>query len=171
MKNIKKYIYALIAAMLFPVATMAQDVFYPDASYATIEDAIAALGDGGTLTLTDDVSLTNPLDVVLGTKSVTFDLNGKTISGRTNLKSGNLTIKNGNIAGGSNQALNVYGSDDATAANYSVLTINSDVNVTADVYGVCMFGKNAQSNGYGAVINIQGNVITTGDGTEGAVFV
>jgi len=121
--------------------------------------------------LLNNVTLTEPLNVTLGAKAVTLDLGGKTLAGRTNLKSGNLTIQNGTVAGGSQQALNVYGSADSTATNYSVLTIASDVNVTADVYGVCMFGVTAGSNGYGAVVTIAGNVTTTGDDKNGAVFV
>ena len=140
-------------------------------SYASLDAAVAAAQDGDTVTMLDNVTLTEPLNVTLGDKAVTLDLGGKTLAGRTNLKSGSLTIKNGTVAGGSAQALNVYGSADSTAENYSVLTIASDVNVTADVYGVCMFGATAGSNGYGAVVNIAGNVATTGDGKNGAVFV
>ena len=142
-----------------------------ETKYATLADAFANAANGDTVTMLDDVTLTEPLNVTLGDKAVTLDLGGKTLAGRTNLKSGNLTIKNGTVAGGSAQALNVYGSADTAAENYSVLTIASDVNVTADVYGVCMFGETAQSNGYGAVVNIAGTVTTTGDGKDGAVFV
>lgn len=76
-----------------------------------------------------------------------------------------MTIKNGTVAGGAQQTLNVYGSADSSAENYSVLTIASDVTVTADVWGVCMFGPTYNSKpGYGAVINIAGTVHTTGNG-------
>ena len=139
--------------------------------YATLAAAIAAAQAGDTVTMLDNVTLTEPLNVMLGDKAVTLDLGGKTLAGRTNLKSGNLTVRNGTVAGGSAQALNVYGSADTTATNYSVLTIASDATVTADVYGVCIFGETAGSNGYGAVVNIAGTVATTGDGRNGAVFV
>ncbi|MBQ8124804.1 MAG: hypothetical protein IJ173_02840 [Kiritimatiellae bacterium] len=139
--------------------------------YGSLAAAFAAAANGDTVTMLDNVTLTEPLNVMLGDKAVTLDLGGKTLAGRTNLKRGSLTIKNGTVAGGSAQALNVYGSADTTATNYSVLTIASDVNVTADVYGVCMFGATAGSNGYGAVVNIAGNVTTTGDDKNGAVFV
>lgn len=139
--------------------------------YATLADAIGDAADSATVTLLDNVTLAEALNLELGNKAVTLDLGAKTLTGRTNLKSGSLTIKNGTVAGGSQQALNVYGSADSTAQNYSVLTIASDVNVTADVYGVCMFGATAGSNGYGAVVNIAGRVTTTGTGKEGAVFV
>ena len=139
--------------------------------YETLEAAIAAVADGETVTLLDNVTLDAPMDVQLGSKAVTLDLGGETLTGRTNLKSGSLTIKNGTVAGGALQALNVYGSATATE-NYSVLTIADDVTVTADVYGVCLFGPTySAKSGYGAVINIAGTVTTTGDSKNGAVFV
>ncbi len=142
-----------------------------DTKYATLAAAFAAVETGGTIKLLDDVTLSSALDISLAGKTVTLDLNTKTLTGRTNLKSGNLTIKNGTVAGGAEQALNVYGSATSTT-NYSVLTINSDVTVTADVYGVCLFGPTYSSKpGYGAVINIAGTVTTTGDSKNGAVFV
>jgi len=139
--------------------------------YATLEAAFGAAQDGNTIKLLDDVTLSKPLDVNVAGKSVTLDLGNNTLTGRTNLKAGNLTIQNGTVAGGTLQALNVYGSSDTSAENYSVLTINSDVTVTADVYAVCMFGATAGTNGYGAVINLAGTVNTTGDEKNGAVFV
>ena len=140
--------------------------------YASIPAAFAAVQNGETITMLDDVSLTDMLDLTLGSKSVTLDLGGKTLTGRTNLKSGNLTIQNGTVAGGAAQALNVYGSATPGTQNYSVLTIADDVTVTADVYGVCLFGPTYNSKpGYGAVINIAGTVTTTGDSKNGAVFV
>ena len=143
-----------------------------DTKYETLEAAFAAVQNGETITMLKDVTLAAPMDVALGTKAVTLDLGGNTLSGRTNLKNGELTIKNGTVAGGNQQALNVYGSATAGATNYSVLNINSDVTVTADQFGVCMFGPTYNSKpGYGAVINIAGTVHTTGNGAEGAVFV
>lgn len=140
--------------------------------YETLEAAFAAVQNGQTITMLQDVTLTNPLELTLEGKTVTFDLGGKTLTGRTNLKSGNLTIQNGTVAGGAQQALNVYGSATPGTENYSVLTIASDATVTADVWGVCLFGPTYNSKpGYGAVINIAGTVTTTGNGSEGAVFV
>ena len=154
------------------VSATAAVVQIGDTKYETLEAAFAAVQNGETITMLKDVTLAAPMDVALGTKAVTLDLGGNTLSGRTNLKNGELTIKNGTVAGGNQQALNVYGSATAGATNYSVLNINSDVTVTADQFGVCMFGPTYNSKpGYGAVINIAGTVHTTGNGAEGAVFV
>ncbi|MBQ9569101.1 MAG: right-handed parallel beta-helix repeat-containing protein [Alloprevotella sp.] len=142
-----------------------------ETEYASLADAFAAVADGQTITMLIDVTLSEPLNVELAGKAVTLDLGANTLTGRTNLKSGSLTLTNGFVEGGNKQALNVYGSSDPTATNYCVLTIDSNVKVTADVYGVCMFGATASTNGYGAVVNINGRVLTGGDGKNGAVFV
>lgn len=139
--------------------------------YQTLDAAFKAAQDNETVTMISDVALSEPLNIEAFGKKITLDLNEKTLSGRTNLKGGELTIQNGTVAGGAAQALNVYGSDDATATNYSVLNIADDVTVTADAFGVVLFGKTAGGNGYGAVINIAGTVNTTGTGAEGTVFV
>ena len=70
-----------------------------DFGFATLEEAFAAAGDGNTITLLKDVTLTETL---VNTKTVTLDLNGKTISMVDNasvaasrqmiLNKGNLTI-------------------------------------------------------------------------------
>jgi len=140
--------------------------------YLSLAEAVAAAAqDGDTITLLADVALSAPLNVEIEGKAITLDLNNKTLTGRTNLKAGTLTIQNGTVAGGNQQALNVYGSSDTSATNYSVLNIESNVNVTANEFGVCLFGKTATTNGYGAVINIAGTIHTVGSGSEGAVFV
>jgi len=123
------------------------------AKFESLPEAVEVVQDGQTIMLLSDVTLDAPMDVVLGENVVTLDLGGKTLTGRTNLRSGSLTVANGTVAGGNLQALNVYGSDDPAAENYSVLTIAGTVQVTADVYGVCLFGKTAGGNGYGAVVS------------------
>lgn len=170
----KKIILTFIATLLAGVNTaLAQNVAeIGEAKFSSLQEAFAAVQDGETIGMLTDVTLAAPMDLELAGKKVTLDLGGKTLTGRTNLKSGELLIQNGNIAGGNQQALNVYGSATAGAENYSVLTIASDVAVTADVFGVCLFGPTATAPaGYGAVINIAGSVSTTGNGSDGAVFV
>ena len=135
--------------------------------YETLEAAFAAVKDGETVTLLDNVTLSGNLELALEGKTVTLDLATKTLNGRTNLKSGNLTVKNGTVNCEGGQPLNVYGSATAGAENYSVLTVAEDVTVSGD-YGVCMFGPTASAKaGYGAVVNIAGTL----NGTKGTVFV
>lgn len=150
--------------LIYPVSYVAA---IGDEKYTTLEDAFAAVQNGEIVTLLDDVTLSGNLELALEGKSVTLDLATKTLNGRTNLKSGSLTVKNGtaNCEGG--QPLNVYGSATAGAENYSVLTVAEDVTVSGD-YGVCVFGPAASAKaGYGAVVNIAGTL----NGTKGTVFV
>ena len=150
--------------LIYPVSYVAA---IGDEKYTTLEDAFAAVQNGEIVTLLDDVTLSGNLELALEGKSVTLDLATKTLNGRTNLKSGSLTVKNGtaNCEGG--QPLNVYGSATAGAENYSVLTVAEDVTVSGD-YGVCVFGPTASAKaGYGAVVNIAGTL----NGTKGTVFV
>ena len=133
------------------------------------------VADNGTYKLANAVTLANPLEITSG-KTFTVYLNSKTLTGRTNISGANVTFKNGTVAGGQNQAINIYGSE-SEVSNYSVVTISNDVTVTADVYAVCVFGKyngvgvGAGTKGYGAVANIAGTINTTGDSQNGAVFV
>ena len=141
--------------------------------YPTLAEAFGAAQDGDTIYLLEPVNLEEPLNVALGQgNSVTLDLGSNVLTGRTNLKSGELTIRNGEIwASGDTQALNVYGSSDSSAENYSVLNLESDVTVIADKFAVCMFGATAGTNGYGAVINTEATISTVGTGKEGTIFV
>jgi hypothetical protein len=135
--------------------------------YESLEAAFAEVKDGETVTMLTDVTLSGNLELALEGKSVTFDLDGKTLNGRTNLKSGSLTVKNGTVNCEGGQPLNVYGTATAGAENYSVLTVAEDVTVSG-AYGVCMFGPTGSAKaGYGAVANIAGTL----NGTKGTVFV
>lgn len=129
----------------------------------------------GTYKLANNVTLATPLEITSG-KTFTIDLNSKTLTGRTNIAGANVTFTNGKIAGGNNQAINIYGSE-TSAENYSVVNISNNVEVSADVYAVCVFGKyngvgvGAGTTGYGAVANIAGTINTNGDTKNGAIFV
>jgi hypothetical protein len=133
--------------------------------YASLAAAISAAAEAGVdvVTMPQDVTLTETMNLDFAGKNITLDLGGNTLSGRTNLKGGNLTITNGTVDGKEGQALNVYGSSTPGSENYSVLNIASDVTVKGK-WGVCMFGEQASGNGYGSVINIEGTVIDSGNG-------
>ncbi len=150
--------------LIYPVSYVAA---IGDEKYTTLEDAFAAVQNGEIVTLLDDVTLSGNLELALEGKSVTLDLATKSLNGRTNLKSGSLTVKNGTVNCEGGQPLNVYGSATAGAENHSVLTVAKNVTVTG-AYGVCMFGPTASAKaGYGAVANIAGTL----NGTKGTVFV
>ena len=157
-----------------------------------LKQAFTDASDGATITLGANIDLGDPqvtenrLELDLGVKAVTLDLGEKKLSGRINLRSGKLTVTNGTIEA-TNQPLNVYGSKESTAENYSVLTVADDVEITVlgtgtstddQSNGVCMMSS--QTGGvwdkvcYGAVINFYGTVKHADndvDMTSGLVFV
>ena len=138
--------------------------------YETLAAAIAAAETGDTIILLRDVTIASPERLTIDTdKTFTIDLGGNTLTGRTDIKHGNVTIKNG-VVTNSTQPLNVYGSTELTAENYSVLTISEDVDVSATENVVCMMNAEDKKT-YGAVINVEGDITATGEGNDAAVFV
>ena len=135
--------------------------------YATVEAAIAAAANNGTVTLLTNASLTGTTDLTLE-KSITLDLAGHTLTAeRINLKKGGLNVVT-SVEGGtvtsSGQTFNVYGSE-TNAANYTTLTIGEGVTVNGN-YAICLFPVNNMTS-YGATINVNGTLT----GTKGTVFV
>ena len=135
--------------------------------YETVEAAIAAAANNGTVTLLTNASLTGTTDLTLE-KSITLDLAGHTLSvERINLNKGGLNVVT-SVAGGtvtsSGQTFNVYGSE-TNAANYTTLTIGEGVTVNGN-YAICLFPVNNMTS-YGATINVNGTLT----GTKGTVFV
>ena len=138
--------------------------------YETLAAAIAAAETGDTIILLRDVTIASPERLTIDTdKTFTIDLGGNTLTGRTDIRRGNVTIKNG-VVTNSTQPLNVYGSTKSTAKNYSILTISEDVNVSATENVVCMMNAEDKKT-YGAVINVEGDITATGEGNDAAVFV
>lgn len=161
----------LLAAVLFVGAGAAENPV-PVTTAEELKTAFTSAADGSTIQLLNGISLTDKLEISLSGKSVTLDLNGKTLAGRLNLKSGTLTISGPGKITNTAQPLNVYGSDTSTAIRYSVLTIGSGVVVEAEDNTICLFGTELTTNGYGAVIDVNGIVRATGsDSTSGAIFV
>ncbi len=126
--------------------------------YTTLSAAISAASSGDTVTLLADTSMSSYFTVGDG-KSITLDLGGHTLTAKLNVINGNLTVKNGTITG--TQPLNVYGSTTDTA-NYSVLTVESDVTISEAYWGICLFPNSSNDKlGYGAVINMAGTITST----------
>ena len=100
-------------------------------AYGALADAVAAAQDGQTVTLLADAAE----DVVIS-KSITLDLGGKTLTNTNagkatiSVKSGTVTVKNGNVVGG-NDYYNIEAKKDAN------LTL-TDVTATAGNTGSCL---------------------------------
>lgn len=147
------------------------------AKYATLAEAIAAAQDGQTVTLLADATE----DVVIS-KSITLDLGGKTLTNTNagnatiSVKSGTVTVKNGNVVGG-----NDYYNIEVTKGSNANLTL-TDVNATAGNTGSSMIdnwgtltitsgtytgGLNVVKSEEGSVLNISGGTFTLEYATNG----
>ena len=150
--------------------------------YESLQAAIAAAKDGQTVTLLADAAE----DVVIS-KSITLDLGGKTLTNTNagkatiSVKSGTVTVKNGNVVGG-NDYYNIEAKKDANLTltdvtatagntgssmidNYGTLTITS---------GTYTGGLDTVKNESSAKLNITGGTFTltkgNSNGFTGVVF-
>ena len=143
--------------------------------YESLQAAIAAAQDGQTVTLLADATE----DVVIS-KSITLDLGGKTLTNTNagkatiSVQSGTVTVKNGNVVGGTSY-YNIEAKKDAN------LTL-TDVTATAGNTGSSMIdnwgtltitsgtytgGLNVVKSEEGSVLNISGGTFTLNYATNG----
>lgn len=134
--------------------------------YETLAEAVAAAQDGQTVTLLADAAE----DVVIS-KSITLDLGGKTLTNTNagkatiSVKSGTVTVKNGNVVGG-NDYYNIEAKKDAN------LTL-TDVTATAgntgssmiDNYGTLTITSGTYNGGLDTVKNEPSAKLTITGGT------
>ena len=102
------FLVALLAILTFPTKTWAQEPIAQigDTPYESLQDAFSAAADGSTITLLNNADIDgSPIYIRAdeGEKNLTFDLNGKSLTGTNillNVYSGvNLTVKGGTIGG------------------------------------------------------------------------
>ena len=102
------FLVALLAILTFPTKTWAQEPIAQigDTPYESLQDAFRAAADGSTVTLLNNADIDgSQIDISAdeGEKNLTFDLNGKSLTGTNVLlyvNSGvNLTVKGGTIGG------------------------------------------------------------------------
>ena len=137
-------------------------------AYASLADAVAAAQDGETVTLLEDATE----DAVIN-KSITFDLNGKTLtntnSGKATIsvQGGTVTVKNGNVLGGTS-----YYNIEVTKDSNANLTL-ADVTATAGNTGSSMIDNwetltitgGDYSGGLNVVKSEEGSKLTITGGT------
>ncbi len=140
-----------------------------EVEYLTIQDAINAAQAGETITVIDNVELTETITVAAD-KEVVFDLNGKVVSYTTTeyvgeamiTNNSNLTINDsaegGKLSyayeGGANSS---YGFGNSTIENKGVLTINAGtVENTSEAMSHASYAINT---GAGATLNVEGGNI------------
>lgn len=103
-------------------------------NYTSLDDALNAAQNGDTVTLLSDVDLGETYVTI--SKSITFDLNGKTLSsseawlsyGVLMVKNATVTVKNGTVkaAGDASCAIRAYGSGASMTLENVTATVKSD---------------------------------------------
>ena len=116
---------------------------YTKTYYPTLSNAVATVNSGLTITLAENVTLTESVEVAAG-KSITIDLNGKTITGPADgyafSNAGEVTIENGTITGAGGVAEN-------TAGGASIAVSSGSYTTTSDLFGNVEGGTIAVSGG------------------------
>lgn len=144
-----------------------------ETKYATLADAIAAAEANATITLLSDITLAESLTIPAD-KTITLDLNGKTISGSTAQASnfelirnnGNLTIKdgvgNGKITFCYTGATSDWGYYSNTISNYGTLTLESGTveNTTQALDSHIFFAIDNNSTINNANLTIKGGAVS-----------
>ncbi|GAB6012892.1 hypothetical protein [Viscerimonas tarda] len=118
--------------------------------YETLDEAVAAVEDNGTITMLQDATLNGGASLYL-VKTYTLDFDGKTLSnGSVNIISGNVTVKNGATTG-----VNII-------VYYGRLIVES---------GSYSGEDNAITSAYGKVTIIDGSFSCTNDTGDGCLSV
>lgn len=136
---------------------------------ANAEDLAKAIADPDVaeIVLGADIEVDQALTI---NRNLTIDLGGFTLSSATtNIRL--LDIKKGTVnltgtgtiltTGTGGVPVRVYGSDDPTATNYTVVTVGKDVTLKTtidDVYGIFISFVEDVPHAYGVVINIDGTI-------------
>ena len=125
-----------------------------DKAYPTLTAALDAAQDGNTITLLQDANIWTTLG---RGKSITIDMGDNVLSGAFDVYNGEVTLKNGTYALTDSTYLIGKGTE---VSNFSVLTIEHDVTVTAGndwpfVLWPCEASGEA---GYGVVLNVYGTI-------------
>lgn len=175
----RKFLLTFVVLVAGAMSAWAQVAKIGDVPYATLAEAVNAAQNGETITMQQDVTLDGKLVIAAG-KTITLDLNGKTISmvdGRTTAGSCEMIINNGNLTiqssveggklsytySGANLGTTYY-ANTVTAKPGSVLTVKSGTieNLTYD-QAVIAYAIDGQTNGGAGdvTVNIEGGVITS----------
>lgn len=171
--TLKKALSVLLAFMLclsiIPAPALAEGYVAKigETEYETLAAAVAAVKDGETITLTDNVSGVG----INNSKTFTIDLNGHELSG-LDIFNAFVTVKDSaDTKGKVTNAIWVYASSDSTktAGSYNSFTLDESATIKAD-YGIIL--KEVDSTkGYGSQIIVNGTILSCiwvmGNITEG----
>ena len=118
--------------------------------YSILQDAFDAAQNGQTITVLEDIDLTEGVTVAAG-KVVTLDLNGLVVSYTSSVAGEDMITNRGNltIVDGSTEKTGkiTYNNTDATANNVTVSTISTEPGSTLVVNGGTIENKTVKANG------------------------
>lgn len=155
---------AMVAVMLFVPRVMAAEI--TAGTDEELKNAFATAGDGDTIKLTDNITHAGGSSslMVQGGKTITLNLNGKTLtvdpsneSNRSIVVNGGTlnVIGEGTITSEKSSAINVWGVETDTGSDYSVLNVGEDVTLTGKI-GIGVFYD--VNNAYGVKVNFAGTI-------------
>ena len=175
MKATRKLISILIVIILMsgiiPVALATE---YEVNSEATLNSAISGASSGDTIKLTDSFTCSS---IVVIDKSLTLDLNGKTLSSNAveaiYVESGNLIVKGGTIDATGRYGINGDGASVTITVQSGTITCKSSNDPVyaircykADIQGGTITGESTNGIGYG-IYNYGGGVTVSGGTING----
>lgn len=120
------YVFYMPAADVTISATFAPCAQIGDTQYATLADALAAVTNNGTITIIGGFGESTLTSTVPDGKSVTIDLNGKTVSVDKIVTSADLTLKNGTLVCNTLSNTNTNGENTLTIDKATV-TVNTNL--------------------------------------------
>ena len=176
MKKFKRLTAGLLGAvMALSVCSFTAFAADPITTEAALKNAIENAGDGDTIVLDGDITLTNSL-VIAGDRDITLDLGGYTLTGANGANilqfgykndeyknTGSLTIENGKITG-SGGLVNVFGKlrlEDRLKIN----VISTDFNMITS-YGGTIEVNGAEMTAAGYGITLFNSYYVNGDGNN-----
>lgn len=167
--------------MLIIVEIIALMFYIPTVSAATIEvsndadliNAFKNAENNDIIKLTNDIVHDDTFLQVDNGRTITFDLNGRTLkindensSNRSiRVYNGNLTIKNGIITYKTHNAINVKGSENLKEGFSSKLIVEKDVTLEG-LYGIAVFVE-SKNGAYGVTVDFAGKI----EATEGGITI
>jgi hypothetical protein len=137
--------------------------------------AIAHVTDGGTITLTGDITYTSKISTISTGKSFAIDLNGNTLAITNECRVGGAGMHWAGIRISNDATLTVQGDGtlEVTGTTYGIFAENGgkfavNGNAIINVAATGERGTGAFADGSGSEVNVTGNVTATGESGTGA---
>ena len=165
MKNFKKVVLTFISVALVLVPST---LFAATVEVKNEEELFKAISSDNTIILQSDVTLTKALEIK--GSNVTIDLNGNTLTvenGYIDLFEGKLEftgkgiVKDIRVREKVTSTIQVDGSNDVKAKDFSTLVIGKDVTIDTTQWGITISNLDSNNKAYGVTVNFDGTLISS----------